>query len=64
MAVPKRTGERRSAKELLAAMLQAEQSKPSVRTAALLRIARVLAKSDQGEAERLLDRVGAARRAA
>ena len=42
--------------ELLAAMLQAEQSEPSVRTAALLRIARVLAKTDQGEAERLLDR--------
>jgi hypothetical protein len=42
--------------ELLAAMLQAEQSEPSVRTAALLRIARVLAKADQGEAERLLDR--------
>jgi hypothetical protein len=41
--------------ELFAAMLQAEQSEPSVRTAAL-RIARVLAKSDQGEAERLLDR--------
>ena len=37
-------------------MLQAEQSEPSVRTAALLRIARVLAKADQGEAERLLDR--------
>ena len=37
-------------------MLQAEQSEPSVRTAALLRIARVLAKTDQGEAERLLDR--------
>jgi hypothetical protein len=43
-------------RELLAAMLQAEQSEPSVRTAALLRIARVLAKTDQGEAERLLDR--------
>src|SRR3954452_22560332 len=42
--------------ELLAAMLQAEQSEPCVRTAALLRIARVLAKTDQGEAERLLDR--------
>ena len=42
--------------ELLAAMRQAEQSEPSVRTAALLRIARVLAKADQGEAERLLDR--------
>ena len=42
--------------ELLAAMLQAEQSEPSVRTAALLRIARVVAKADQGEAERLLDR--------
>ena len=42
--------------DLLAAMLQAEQSEPSVRTAALLRIARVLAKADQGEAERLLDR--------
>jgi len=42
--------------ELLAAILQAEQSEPSVRTAALLRIARVLAKADQGEAERLLDR--------
>jgi hypothetical protein len=39
-----------------AAMRQAEQSEPSVRTAALLRIARVLAKADQGEAERLLDR--------
>ncbi len=37
-------------------MLQAEQSEPSVRTAALLRIARVLATADQGEAERLLDR--------
>lgn len=37
-------------------MLQAEHSEPSVRTAALLRIARVLAKTDQGEAERLLDR--------
>jgi hypothetical protein len=44
------------APELLAAMRQAEQSEPSVRTAALLRIARVLAKSDQAEAERLLDR--------
>jgi hypothetical protein len=43
-------------RELLAAMLQAEQSEPSVRTAALLRIARVLAKADQGEAERVLDR--------
>jgi hypothetical protein len=42
--------------ELLAAMLQAEESEPSVRTAAVLRIARVWAKSDQGEAERLLDR--------
>jgi hypothetical protein len=42
--------------ELIAAILQAEQSEPSVRTAALLRIARVLAKADQGEAERLLDR--------
>ena len=42
--------------ELLPAMLQAEQSEPSVRTAALLRIARVLAKADQREAERLLDR--------
>lgn len=42
--------------ELLAAMLQAEQSEPAVRTAALLRIARVLAKADQSEAERLLDR--------
>ena len=42
--------------ELLAAMLQAEHSEPSVRSAALLRIARVLAKADQGEAERLLDR--------
>jgi hypothetical protein len=42
--------------ELLAAMLQAEQSEPSARTAALLRIARVLAKADQAEAERLLDR--------
>jgi hypothetical protein len=42
--------------ELLAAMEQAEQSEPSVRTAALLRIARVLAKADQGEAECLLDR--------
>jgi hypothetical protein len=42
--------------ELLAALLQAEQSDPSVRTPALLRIARVLAKTDQGEAERLLDR--------
>ena len=43
-------------RELLAAMLQAEQSEPSARTAALLRIARVLAKTGQGEAERLLDR--------
>jgi hypothetical protein len=43
-------------RDLRAAMLQAEQSEPSVRTAALLRIARVLAKADQGEAERLLDR--------
>ena len=42
--------------ELRAAMLQAEQSEPAVRTAALLRIARVLAKADQSEAERLLDR--------
>lgn len=42
--------------ELFAAILKAEQSEPSVRTAALLRIARVLAKADQGEAERLLDR--------
>ena len=42
--------------DLLAAMLQAEQSEPSVRAAALLRIARVVAKTDQGEAERLLDR--------
>jgi hypothetical protein len=42
--------------ELLAPMLQAEQSEPSARTAALLRIARVVAKADQGEAERLLDR--------
>jgi hypothetical protein len=42
--------------ELLAALLRAEQSEPSVRTAALLRIARVLAKADQGAAERLLDR--------
>ena len=42
--------------ELVAAMLQTEQSEPSVRTAALLRIARVVAKADQGEAERLLDR--------
>ena len=42
--------------ELFGAILQAEQSEPSVRTAALLRIARVLAKTDQGEAERLLDR--------
>src|SRR3954464_5829349 len=42
--------------ELLAAMLQAEQSEPSVRTAALLRIARVLAKADQADAERLLNR--------
>jgi hypothetical protein len=42
--------------ELLAAMLRAEQSEPSVRPAALRRIARVLAKADQGEAERLLDR--------
>src|SRR5687768_7139859 len=41
---------------LLAAMKQAEESAPSVRTAALLRMARVLAKSDQAEAERLLDR--------
>jgi hypothetical protein len=42
--------------ELLAAMLQAEQSEPGVRTVALLRIARVLANAEQGEAERLLDR--------
>jgi hypothetical protein len=42
--------------ELLAAMRQAEQSEPAARTAALLRIARVLAKADQGEAERLIDR--------
>ena len=42
--------------ELLAVMLQAEQSEPSVRAPALLRIARVLARVDQGAAERLLDR--------
>jgi hypothetical protein len=42
--------------ELLAMMLQAERSEPSVRTAALLRIARVVAKTDLAEAERLLDR--------
>jgi hypothetical protein len=42
--------------ELLAAMQQAERAEPSARTAALLRIARVLAKADKGEAERLLDR--------
>jgi hypothetical protein len=42
--------------ELLAAMRQAEQSEPSVRSAALLRIARVVAQADRGEAERLLDR--------
>lgn len=40
---------------LAAATLQAEQSEPSVRAAALLRIARVLTKTDQGEAERVLD---------
>ena len=44
-------------RELLAAVtLQAEQSEPSVRAAALLRIARVLTKTDQGEAECVLDR--------
>jgi hypothetical protein len=42
--------------ELLAAMLQAEESEASVRSPALLRIARVLAKTDQAAAERLLDR--------
>jgi hypothetical protein len=42
--------------ELFAALHQAEQSEPSVRAAALLRIARVLTKIDQAEAERLLDR--------
>src|SRR5688500_2560605 len=42
--------------ELLAALLQADQSEPSVRTPALLLIARVVAKTDQGGAERLLDR--------
>ncbi|HEY0874384.1 MAG TPA: hypothetical protein VGD94_13010 [Vicinamibacterales bacterium] len=41
---------------LAAATLQAGQSEPSVRAAALLRIARVLTKTDQGEAERVLDR--------
>jgi hypothetical protein len=42
--------------ELLAAMPQAEHSEPEVRAAALLRIARVLTKIDQTEADRLLDR--------
>ncbi len=42
--------------ELLVALHQSEQSEPSVRAAALLRIARVLTKFDQAEAERLLDR--------
>ena len=42
--------------ELREAMLLAEQSDPSVEAAALLRIARVVAKVDQAEAERLLDR--------
>jgi hypothetical protein len=42
--------------DLFAALRQAEQSKPSVRAAALLRIARVLTITDQVEAERLLDR--------
>jgi hypothetical protein len=42
--------------ELLAAMHQSEQSVPSVRAAALLRIARVLTKFDHAEAERLLER--------
>jgi hypothetical protein len=42
--------------ELLEAIHQSEQSEPSVRAAALLRIARVLTKFDQAEAERLLDR--------
>jgi hypothetical protein len=36
--------------ELLAALRQAERSEPSVRGAALLRIARVLTKFDQAEA--------------
>lgn len=42
--------------ELLTAMREAEESEPAVRAAALLRIARVLTKIDQAEAERLLDR--------
>jgi hypothetical protein len=42
--------------ELLTALREAEASEPPVRAAALLRIARVLTKIDQPEAERLLDR--------
>jgi hypothetical protein len=38
-----------------AALRQAEASEPAVRAAALLRIARVLTKTDQKEAERVLD---------
>ena len=43
-------------RELREALLLAEQSDPSVNAAALLRIARVVAKVDQSEAQRLLDR--------
>lgn len=42
--------------ELLEALSHAERSEPSVKATALLRIARVLTKTDQAEAERLLDR--------
>jgi hypothetical protein len=42
--------------ELLTAIREAEESEPAVRAAALLRIARVLTKIDQAEAERQLDR--------
>src|SRR4051812_27457090 len=42
--------------ELLTAMREADESEPPVRAAALLRIARVLTKIDQPDAERLLDR--------
>jgi hypothetical protein len=41
--------------ELAAAIAQSDQAEPSVRAAALLRIARVLTKFNQGDAERRLD---------
>ncbi len=41
---------------LLAALEQAESSEPAVRAAALMHIARVLARSDQAAAEELLER--------